>query len=60
MNWRKHQQRLRREELARLEARRTSLLNALAGDEAERERLDQLSTAHLIALSHTRPTLFDD
>jgi hypothetical protein len=57
----RQQARRRREELARIEARRTALLDLLAAsDEAERERLDQLSTAHLIALSHVNPTLFGE
>jgi hypothetical protein len=57
----RQQARRKREELARIEARRASLLDLLAAsDEAERERLDQLSTAHLIALSHVNPTLFGE
>ena len=56
--YRKIKARQRRDELAAIEARRKGLLELLAGsDSTERERLDQLSTAHLIALSHVNPQL---
>jgi hypothetical protein len=58
--YQRQRERTKKAELARIEARREALLAALAGpDRAERERLDQLSTAHLIALTHVNPTLFD-
>lgn len=49
--------RLWAEQRQRVEDRRPALLDLLAGDEAERARLDQLTTAELICLSHCPATL---
>lgn len=58
-----YQQRLRakrwREVNERIESRRPSLLDLLAGDDEERAVLNEKSIAELIVLSHCQPTLFE-
>lgn len=50
---------LLREAQVRLAERREGLLDLLGLSPEQREELEHLTTAHLIALSHIRPTLFD-